>query len=110
MMNPTECAKAWQAVINIYNNTRDTSPEITMKHILDVFGIKKTKEIFATIATIKEHDGRIYGANREYMKSVPVNPESVERVHGNPMLNAGLDDIHTTHINQLITELRKVEK
>lgn len=23
---------------------------------------------------------------------------------------AGLDDIHTTHINQLITELRKLDK
>ena len=89
-----------------------------MQKKLQIFGKKllrftiiqeKTKEVFATVAAIKKHDGRIYGKNREYMNSIPVDSEIVEWRSGNPVVYAGLDDIHTTHINQLITELRKLD-
>ena len=77
-----------------------------MCDIIHKFGIKKTEEVFATIAAIKKYDGRIYGKNRDYMNSIPVDSQIVEWRSGNPVIYAGLDDIHTAHINQLITELR----
>lgn len=80
-----------------------------MSEIVQSFGLKKTKEVFATVAAIKKHDGRIYGKNREYMNSIPVDSKNVEWRIGNPVIYAGLDDIHTTHIDQLITELRKLD-
>lgn len=110
MMNANKIANTWKEIVRIYNNTRNTSPETTTNEIVGTFGINKAKEVFATVAAIKKHDGRIYGKNREYMNSIPVDPEIVEWRSGNPVIYAGLDDIHTTHINQLITELRKLDK
>lgn len=109
-MNAKEIANAWKEIVRIYKETRNTSPETTMNEIVGVFGITKTKEVFATVSAIKKHDGRIYGKNREYMNGIPVDSEIVEWRSGNPVIYAGLDDIHTTHINQLITELRKLDK
>lgn len=109
-MNAKEIANTWKEVVKIYNNTReDNSPEKTMSDIICRFGVEKTKEVFATVAAIKKYDGRIYGKNREYMNGIHVDPEIVEWRRGNPVVYAGLDDIHTTHINQLITELRKLD-
>ena len=105
-MTPKECADAWKKVVSIYNETRDTTPATTVKKIVDLLGIRKTKEVFATVASIKKADGRIYGKNREFMESIPVNPECCVWERSNPIIYAGLDDIHTAHINQLITELR----
>ena len=103
MMNAKEIANIWKEVVKIYNNTRENNlPEKTMEEIIRKFGLEKTKEVFATVAAIKKHDGRIYGKNREYMNSIPVDSEIVEWRSGNPVVYAGLDDIHTTHINQLI--------
>lgn len=110
MMNAKEIADIWKEVVKIYNDTREINlPEKTMSEIIRKFGLEKTKEVFATVAAIKKHDGRIYGKNREYMNSIPVDPEIVEWRSGNPVVYAGLDDIHTTHIDQLITELRKLD-
>lgn len=71
--------------------------------------MENTKEVFATVAAIKMHDGRIYRKNREYMNSVPVDPQITEWRSGNPVIYAVLDDIHTAHINQMITELRCID-
>ena len=110
ILNANEIASTWKEIVQIYNETREQTPETTMCDIIHRFGVKQTEEVFATVAAIKEHDGRIYGKNREYMNSIPVDSEIVEWRSGNPVIYAGLDDIHTTHINQLITELRKIDK
>lgn len=44
------------------------------------------------------------------MDNIPINPESIEWNHKNPMIYAGLDDIHTTHIDQMITKLRQMNR
>lgn len=110
MMNANEIASIWKEVVRIYNKTREQTPEITINEIVTKFGKRQTEEVFATVSAIKKHDGRIYGKNREYMNSIPVDSEIVEWRSGNPVIYAGLDDIHTAHINQLITELRKLDK
>lgn len=108
MMTPKECAETWKTVIKCYDETINVNnPKITMKRIIDTIRVEKTKEVFATVAKIKQHDGRIYGENRKYMESITVNPECVEWKFGNPMIYTKLDHIHTAHINNLITELRK---
>ncbi len=111
MMKPEECVEAWKTIIECYDNSIEkNNPEVTMNKIIETLGLDKTEEVFATVAAIKSHDGRIYGKNREYMNSIIINPECVEWKHENPMIYAGLDHIHTAHINNLITELWKVRK
>lgn len=109
-MTTYACATAWKEVVRIYNETRETNPKTTMNQIIEHLGIDNTKEVFATIAAIKKHDGRISRINREYMNGIPVNPRCMEYNYNNPILYAGLDDIHMAHIDQLITELRKIDK
>lgn len=108
MLSPKECAEAWKTVIRVYDDTiSENKPDLTMEKILDELGVEKTKEIFATVAALKKHDGRIYGKNREAMNAIPVNVECVEWTRSNPVIYADLDHIHTSHINNLITQLRK---
>lgn len=107
MLESKECAEVWKRVVQIYDETRDKTPIDTMNSILNEFDLDTVTEVFATVSNIKKHDGRIYGENRKFMDSVLTNPKSEVWEFGNPMLRVGLDDIHTSHINQLITELRK---
>ena len=109
MMNGTEAKKAWQKVCEIYDATRETNrPAVTMEAIIKELGMEKTREVFAVVSKIKKNDGRIYGKNREFMDSIPTDPAISEWNRENPMIHAGLDHIHTAHISNLITELRKL--
>ena len=111
MMNGTEAREAWQKVCEIYDATREENrPAVTIQAIIKELGIEKTREVFAVISKIKKNDGRIYGRNREFMDSIPTDPSISEWSRENPMLHAGLDHIHTAHISNLITELRKFHK
>lgn len=78
-----------------------------MTTIINKTRISKTKEIFATVAAIKKYDGKIDRINIDYMNSIPVNPMCIENNSNYLMTYACFDDIHTVHINQLITELRR---
>ena len=111
MMTPKECAKAWKKVVECHNAARDAGkgPGVAMAAILSEIGRENAYEVFAVVAKIKEHDGRIYGKNREAMQNCSYNPECVRRERGNPVIYAGLDEIHPAHINQLITELLRIE-
>ena len=107
MLESKECAEVWKRVVQIYDETRYKTPADTMSAILNEFDLNTTAEVFAPVSKIKKHDGRIYGKNRELMDSIQTNPKSDIWERDNPMIRAGLDNIHTTHINQLITEIRK---
>lgn len=107
-MDAKECASAWKTVVRCYKDTiGDNNPEITMERIISELGMESTLTVFAVVAKIKSHDGRIYGKNREFMESIPTDETCTVWNEDNPVLYAGLDDIHTAHINNLITELRK---
>lgn len=97
----------WQNIVRIFNNTMDLTPQITVDEILKQYSLKDTIYTFAVISAIKKHDGRIYGDNRKFMDSISIDPVYVKWTAENPMKGCGLDDIHTAHINQMITELRK---
>lgn len=111
MMNANEIAETWKEIVKIYNDTREISfPEGTLCNIIHKFSVKKTEEVFATVAAIKKNDDRIYGKNRHYMNSISIDYKNIEWKSENPIIYAGLDDIHTIYINRLITELRKLDK
>lgn len=104
-MTAKECAEYWKQIVGIYKETRDLTPEDTAARIVEKISRPKAMMVFSTIAHIKEHDGRIYGKNREVMNRTPYVKEATVYEGYNPMKYAGVDDIHTTHINQIITEL-----
>lgn len=103
MLTVREANMAWWIVRKIYNEKREATPAETMHEILykSPLNRRETEELFAAIAKIKEHDGRIYPENRKKLAEIQINPE-IDYTNID-----GLDDIHTTHINQLITELLK---
>lgn len=110
-MTPKECVDAWKVVCEQYDATiPENKPGTTMSKIIDVLGEEKTREVFATVAAIKAYDGRISRYNRQYLTSIEVNPESIAWSLENPMSNAELDYIHTAHIDNLISELRRLAK
>lgn len=110
MLNKKNVANNWKEIVKVFNSTRETNPNITAKEIVNQIGYEQTVETFAVIAAIKKYDGRIYGKNRDWMNQIPVDPESVVYERENPVIYAGLDDIHKAHINQIITALRKMKE
>ena len=104
-MTPNECAENWKQIVKIYNETRDETPEYTIGKIVEGIGKSEAYTVFSTVAKIKMHDGRIYGRSRDVMERTSYVEDAVEWKAGNPMIRAGMDDIHTTHINQLINAL-----
>ena len=112
MMSPEECFNGWNSVMRIYDETRElNNPKITIDKIVAELGLENTYTVFSTVAKDKEHDGRIYGKNRELMNSIPYVKECIERSYGNynRFMLRDLDHIHTSHINNLITELSKIK-
>lgn len=107
MLDSKKCAEVWGFICETFKNKKEKeTPKETMDKILAEYDYNTVVEVFATVSSFKKHDGRIYGKNRDWMDSIAVNPLSAERDHCNPMFSGKLDYIHTTHINQLITELR----
>ena len=101
MMNASEANKTWYIVRRIFKDTRELTPSDTILELGKVMSRNDIMEIFAIVTKIKEHDGRIYGKNREVMEAYPSDPEI------DYTMIKGLDDIHPAHINQLIGELIK---
>lgn len=108
-ITPKETAEAWVAICRIYDETIDSNnPVNTLDKVIEELGMDKTVYTFAAVSAIKKHDGRIYGRNREYMNSIEVDPLLKEWSHDNPLIETcRLDHIHTAHIDNLITQLRK---
>ena len=65
-----EIAKNWKVIVRIYNSSKTMTPDNTAKIIVETLGYDQAVETFAVIAAIKIHDGRIYGANRDWLNSV----------------------------------------
>ena len=108
MMNPKECADAWKTVTKIYDETREeNNPEITIQKILSELGEKNALEVFATITAIKTNfrDGRISDKNKSIMSTIPTKQECIIWSSDNPMIEADIDHIHTTHIDNLLDVL-----
>lgn len=111
MSNKSELASNWKRIVAIYRETIEfNNPELTVKRMIEALGFEALTKTFAVVARIKQNDGRIYGENRKFMNCITVDEDAVKWERDNPMIYAGLDDIHTSHINNLITEIRKLQK
>ena len=116
----TKLRDLWKDVVTAYKDTREENrPDTTTDAILAKMTLSDAITVFSLVAKIKEHDGRIYGTNRDFMNerfsAFSDNNYDVARLatdwtRDNPFIHAGLDDIHTAHIDNLITELRKRER
>lgn len=104
-MTGKEFANNWQKVIAIYNDTKDKTPKDTAKSIVEQLGIEEALTVFSTIAQIKRYDGRIDERLRKALSDIPYIEEAVDRGDGYPIRLEGIDDIHTTHISQIIEAL-----
>lgn len=111
MLNKSELAANWKQIVAIYRKTIEfNNPEFTVKKITEALGIEASVETFAVVTRLKKNDGRISGENRNFMNRIMVDEDAVKWERGNPMIYTGLDDIHTSHVNNLITEIRKLQK
>lgn len=104
-MTGNEIKDCWDKIITAYKETE--RPDHCIQRVLEEMNLEEALETFAAIAQIKSHDGRIYGKNRDEMEKISVDESCLKWEHGNPLVYKGLDEIHPTHINQLITELLK---
>ena len=112
MLLNKDCVEKWlriKEIIKVGMN-KHNRPDYTAKEIVDEIGMDDALEVFATVAWIKKHDGRIYGLNRDFMNSIEINTLNAAWNHENNMMSTGLDDIHTAHLDQIITYLRKMAK
>lgn len=106
-LSPVQCKDAWEEIIKIYDETRSCNdPKYTMRKIIEKLGFSVTKEVFAVVTVIKKNDGRITPQNRGYLANVRYNPDCIKLDSENVMLKTNLDHIHSSHINNLITEMR----
>ncbi len=111
-------ADNWERIVTSFDaNVRSNNgatPDDFAKSIIADFGMNTVKETLAVVCEAKRHDGRIYDENRKYLK--PFLPESVvEDLAEDEMAIVKarighLDDIHSTHINQTISALSKIER
>ena len=107
LLTKEELRGAWLRVNEIYAETRERNrPGVTAERIVEELGLPAAVQAFAAVAKLKKHDGRIYGKNREAMEAVETAPGADAWEGGNPLLRARLDDIHPSHINDIITSLR----
>lgn len=118
MLKPNEVAENWKEIVSIFRDFENDKKERCSKYgwenmvgtIISKLTYENAIETFAVISAIKKNDARIYGLNRVFMRSVPFIPEAAEYNRYNPVIYAGLDDIHTTYINRIITILKDYEK
>ena len=110
-----EIDKNWKIIVRIYNSSKTMEPDDIAKKIVETLGYEQTVETFSVIVSIKIHDDRIYEDNRNWINSVYFASKAYDSgattwSRENPVIYAGLDDIHTEYINQILTALRKMEK
>lgn len=110
MMNSKTACKIWKDLVSIYKkDVGNGTPKATVKKLIDKWGLWNTKQIFAIITAIKEHDGRISVENREKLSQIPVDPACTKWDSNNQLVYAGVDEIHTSHINQMISAIFELE-
>lgn len=108
MISTKEMDAVWADIVKAYRDTMLLTPRDTVDRILKERDYDVVVETFSAVTRLKKGDGRICRRNRAWMESIPVMPECYDWIdpanHRTYRLH-GLDDIHTAHIDQLISEL-----
>lgn len=113
-MTCEELRNAWQTFVSIYQNERqhsDNPSSAVAYQCMEQMGRKQVLELLATVSKLKAKDGRISSENRAYLSKIPTNPEAVHVTAGNRFVyvNPNLDTIHTSYLDQIITEIRTMK-
>ena len=114
MKEGKEYADIYCDLVRIYEETRDVNrPAYTLQKMLEVHSLEDIKQAFGIVGYIKAklfHDGRFWVENEKWIETIEVPEDCLEWGRHNPFCRpGGIDDIHTSHINNLVTEIRKYE-
>lgn len=101
MLNTTQIADNWRKVVEIKRTSEGHRPDLDARIIVDTLGLDATLQTFACVIQIKKNDGRIYGKVKEYFSNIEVDKSAAVWDRENPVIRAGLDDIHPAHIQQI---------
>lgn len=99
-------ADAWKTIRQIHKEC-DTPSECA-ERILAELGDQTSLEVLSAVVQLKPSDGRIHPHRRKFLYTISVNPDAVLWDHSNPLVYAGLDDIHTTHLDRVITYILRL--
>ena len=73
MIDKQKAADCFTAICAAYDVTRDSgTPADAVDMVLQDFSINEIAQTLSAISKIKEHDGRIYGKNREFNPLYPI--------------------------------------
>ncbi len=111
-----EYGRIWQTITQIWRDEVASYPKLKMTpadfltRLLKENTMDELITVFGIIAVYKTYDGRIYDENRRFL-SERMDPElRAEVVRDYSVIHGfftGLDDIHTAHIDQAISAIRK---
>lgn len=121
MKSSKEYAEIYKDLVQIYKEEIETSkytknycnPDKTVQKMLEKHDLDDIKMAFGIVGHIKVdlfHDGRIWGSNKGWIKEIPFPEDCKVWNHDNPFCNGTMDEIHTAHIDNLLTAIRKAEK
>lgn len=105
---PGYCRIIWDDLIEKFNV--NYSPRMTIEMMMTSVLLHDLEQTFAAVAKIKSYDGRISSNNRSLLSENDLHPTVAEQTHDNPLFYDGLDRIHSTHINQMITALYEIKE
>ena len=101
----------WHAICSAYDDTREqNNPEITAKEILSKMSYEEAYSVLNAVAHIKGHDGRISNRNRSLLAAHDAYKDYFVWEAENPFIRAGLDHIHTAHIDNIISEILRLNQ
>ena len=96
MMEPKKFASNWKVIIDKY--LESSNPKEAAENIVKEIGEDAAKETFAIFCAIKKDDGRLTMRNKLPYHKFTGTEDKNRYVYE----CAGLDKIHSAHVNQII--------
>lgn len=96
MMEPKEFADNWKIVVDKY--LKSSNPKEAAENIVKEIGEDAAKETFAVFCAIKSHDGRLTKRNKLPYYEFVGTEDKIRYLDE----CAGLDKIHSAHVDQII--------
>lgn len=109
-------ARTWKGLVRAYKDTVEYTPhgvtgdprKTIARAMAEGATFDDLRQALGVIAHIKEHDGRFSRSNRQWLyEGVDFDADDWYLEYGRVM--GGVDDIHTTHLDNLVTHMRNME-
>lgn len=111
MADVKELISGWNTIKEAYDATRaENNPETTAKEILGHMSYEEFYCVMNAFVHIKKGDGRLSNRNRSMLCAHDKYRDFFEWDRENPFIRAGLDHIHTAHIDNLISAVLKLNE